>query len=227
MCGRLDQNDIGRVLNDFRWVDEVLRRGRAELLFNAAPGTLRPVLRMAGGALIVDDRWWMYKAAGAPATVRPTPNARLDKIAGRYWGRLLGAGRIIVPANGWYEWTGEKPNKQPWHIHRADGEMLYMAALTAWDARSEDRNASGFAIVTDDAEGGMIDVHDRRPVVFSASDAATWMDPELSGEQAAQLARSVSLGADKFAWHRVSTAVGNARNQGAELAAPLSPGLFD
>lgn len=227
MCGRLDQNDIDKVLNDFRWADEVLRRSRAELLFNAAPGTVRPILRLEGGALVVDDRWWMYKAAGSPATVRPTPNARLDKIAGRYWGRLLGSGRIIVPANGWYEWTGEKPNKQPWHIHRADGGMLYMAALTAWDARSEDRNASGFAIVTDDAEGGMIDVHDRRPVVFSASDAATWMDPELSGEQAAELARSVALGADKFAWYQVSAAVGNSRNQGAELAAPLPRGLFD
>mgnify|MGYP006149094109 CR=1 FL=1 len=72
-------------------------------------------------------------------------------------------------------------------------KVLYMAALTAWDARSEDRNASGFAIVTDDAEGGMIDVHDRRPVVFSASDAATWMDPELSGEQAAELARVLKM----------------------------------
>ena len=86
----------------------------------------------------------------------PTSTARLDKIAGRYWGRLLNCGRTIVPENGWYEWTGEKPNKQPWHIHRADGELLYMAALTAWGAPGDDENATGFAIVTDDAEGGMI-----------------------------------------------------------------------
>jgi putative SOS response-associated peptidase YedK len=53
------------------------------------------------------------------------------------------------------------------------------------------------------------------------------MDPELSGEQAAELARSVALGPDRFAWYQVSTAVGNSCNQGPELAAPLDRGLFD
>jgi putative SOS response-associated peptidase YedK len=225
MCGRLDQNDIDRVLNDFSWAEEVVRRSHAELLFNAAPGTMRPILHIEDGKLVVDDRWWMYKAAGSTATARPTPNARLDKIAGRYWSRLLQAGRIIVPANGWYEWTGDKPYKQPWHIHSADGELLYLVALTAWGTPGDDKNATGFAIVTDDAEGGMIDVHDRRPVVFTASDAAAWMDPELSREQAAELARSVALGPDRFAWYQVSKAVGNSRNQGPELAAPI-PDLF-
>ena len=73
----------------------------------------------------------------------------------------------------------------------------------------------------------MIDVRDRRPVVFIASDAAAWMEPELSGEQAAESARSVALGPDKFAWYRLSKAVGNSRNKGPALAAPLSHGLFD
>ncbi|WP_373989082.1 SOS response-associated peptidase family protein [Duganella sp. BuS-21] len=57
----------------------------------------------------------------------------------------------------------------------------------------------GFAIVTDDAEGGMTDIQNRRPVVFTASDAAAWMDPELSGEQDSEFARSVALGPDRFA----------------------------
>jgi len=26
------------------------------------------------------------------------------------------SGRAIVPADGWYEWTGEAGKKQPWHI---------------------------------------------------------------------------------------------------------------
>ena len=72
MCGRLDQNDIDKVLNDFRWADEVLRRSRAELLFNAAPGTVRPILRLEGGALVVDDRWWMYKAVSYTHLTLPT-----------------------------------------------------------------------------------------------------------------------------------------------------------
>jgi hypothetical protein len=29
MCGRLDQNDIDRVLNDFSWAEDVMRRSHA------------------------------------------------------------------------------------------------------------------------------------------------------------------------------------------------------
>ncbi|XGA66547.1 hypothetical protein M5524_26850 [Duganella sp. BuS-21] len=45
----------------------------------------------------------------------------------------------------------------------------------------------------------MTDIQNRRPVVFTASDAAAWMDPELSGEQDSEFARSVALGPDRFA----------------------------
>lgn len=55
-------------------------------------------------------------------------------------------------------------------------------------------------------------------VVFMAADATIWLDPEISGEQAAELARSVALGPDSFAWFTVDKAVNNVRNQGAGLA---------
>lgn len=54
---------------------------------------------------------------------------------------------------------------------------------------------------------------------------AGWVIP--SGEQAAELARSVAPCPDRFAWYQVSKAVGNSRNQGAELATPLVRELFD
>jgi hypothetical protein len=47
----------------------------------------------------------------------------------KHWKPFLKRGRVIVPANGWYEWTGEKGNKLPWHIHRSDDSPIYMAAL--------------------------------------------------------------------------------------------------
>ena len=42
---------------------------------------------------------------------------------------LLRAGRGIVCASGWFEWTGEKGSKQPWRVHRKDGEPLFLLAL--------------------------------------------------------------------------------------------------
>jgi putative SOS response-associated peptidase YedK len=81
--------------------------------------------------------------------------------------------------------------------------------------------ATGFTLVTADAVDGMVDVHDRRPVVFSAADAALWMDPATPAEMAEQLARTSSLGPEWFDWFKVSKAVGPASNEGQELAQPI------
>jgi putative SOS response-associated peptidase YedK len=232
MCGRLDQNDIPRLLADFAWADELFNRSHAEGSYNVAPGSFRPVLHVDEDALFVDDMFWGYRSSWAEASgkIPVAINTRLEKISNRYWSGLLKRGRAIVPANGWYEWTGEKGAKQPWHIHRGDGAPIYMAALAkvpAHDAPIKEpghdaRSANGFTIVTADADGGLLDVHDRRPVVLSAADAALWLDPALPAEQAEQLLRSVALGPDAFAWHAVDRSMGNVRRQGAEVALPVA-----
>jgi putative SOS response-associated peptidase YedK len=35
----------------------------------------------------------------------------------------------VIPADGFYEWTGPKHARQPFWIHRRDGELLLFAGL--------------------------------------------------------------------------------------------------
>ena len=172
---------------------------------------------------MVNDLHWGYRSAWAEASgkIPMAINTRLEKIANSYWRGLLKNGRSIVPAFSWYEWTGEKGDKQPWHIHRRDRAPVYMAALANPGSRTEAKALHGFTIVTADAEGGMLDVHDRRPVVLSADAAAAWLDPATPAEMAEEIVRIVALGPDAFAWHAVSRAIGNVRNQGPELVKPI------
>lgn len=65
------------------------------------------------------------------------------------------------------------------------------------------------------------DVHDRRPVVLSAADAALRLDPDLPAEQAEQLLRSVAIGAEAFEYFAVDRAMGNVRHQGSQVAMPV------
>ena len=65
----------------------------------------------------------------------------------------------------------------------------------------------GFVIVTQDAEGGMVDIHDRRPIVLKPEDAWCWMDLETPVEEAAHIAQSRSLPTEEFVWWRVSREV--------------------
>jgi len=65
----------------------------------------------------------------------------------------------------------------------------------------------------------MLDVHDRRPVVFNAELAREWLDPATPRERAEQMALLQGEDSGAFEWYRVDKAVGNVRNQG--------PGLID
>lgn len=225
MCGRLDQNDINRLIQNFAWAGEAFNRSQAESKFNVSPGSYRPVMHIEDDELFIDDLHWGYRSSWADASgkIPMCINTRLEKITNRYWKPLLKKGRAIVPAAGWYEWTGEKGVKQPWHIHRSDGAPLYLAALANFAPDTEVKTSNGFTIVTADAQGGMIDVHDRRPVVLSAEDAAFWLDPALDAEQAEQFVRSVAMGPESFDWYMVDKAVGNVKNQGASLVLPVTP----
>lgn len=228
MCGRLDQNKINRLIQNFAWAEEVFNRSTAEDRVNTGPGTFRPLFYVSGtdtdsaGALNIDDVHWGYRSAWAEASgkIPMAINTRLDKILNSYWKPLLKTGRAIVPARGWYEWTGEKGDKQPWHIHRADEAPLYLAALVG-NSDEPSQTANGFTIVTAAAEEGLLDVHDRRPVVLEAADAAMWMRPELDPVEAQHLLQHLSLPPEAFTWHKVDRALGNVRNQEPRLADPL------
>ena len=222
MCGRLDQNDISRLIRNFAWAGELFNRSQADDKFNVCPGAYRPLFHLDGSDLFIDDCHWGYRSSWAEASgkIPVAINTRLEKITNRYWKPLLQKGRAIVPADGWYEWTGEKGKKQPWHVHRKDGGSLYLAALANFGSSSDMKAANGFTIVTADAQGGMVDVHDRRPVVLRPEDAALWLDPDLPTEQAEQVLRSLALGPDQFEWHMVDKSLGNV-SQGSHLAEAL------
>jgi putative SOS response-associated peptidase YedK len=221
MCGRFDQSQTARYYaNVIGWADAVYD-SQAEPAWNVSPGTYRPIMHMHHGERRVDDVFWSYRARWAEGKVPICINARLEKLSNRYWARLLEHGRGVVAAEGWYEWTGEKGRKQPWHIHRKDRQPLFMLALANFGRFHDNPAEAGFVLVTDDAAQGMLDIHDRKPLVVDARDAELWLDPALSPEQALQLARAGALPSEAFDWFKVSPAVNRAENNGPELVLPL------
>lgn len=88
---------------------------------------------------------------------------------------------------------------------------MYFAALGQFQRRSiaEPRDGDGLVIITASSSAGMLDIHDRRPLVLSAMCAAHWLDPSLGRGDCAR--------ADEFDWFPVSAAVGNVRNESAHL----------
>lgn len=215
MCGRLSQY---HGIHDF--VDALSMPGAmanqvgdAPLAhYNVAPSTQVAVF-IPGQA-----RWlrWGWRPHWAQDRAAPI-NARLEKVAHSPFFRAIWGQRLIVPVDGWFEWVDEgQAKKQPYYIHRRDGRPVFCAGIGQWRGAEDD----GFVIITADSEGGMVDIHDRRPVVLAPELARAWLNPEASKEQAQQMLLNLGEPSDAFDWYRVDTAVGNVRNQGAELLRP-------
>ncbi|WP_258192452.1 SOS response-associated peptidase family protein [Nitrosospira multiformis] len=121
--------------------------------------------------------------------------SRSFTLTGRYFRHMFREGRVIIPTGGWYEWLPEGGRKQPWYITRKDREPIFMAAITNYKPfthhSSDSRN--GICHRHTRLRGGMVDMHDRRPVVLQPEDAWRWMDQETPVEEAAYIAQSRSL----------------------------------
>ncbi|WP_414155709.1 SOS response-associated peptidase [Pseudomonas sp. BNK-43-a] len=219
MCGRLTQY---RGIHDFVEVlsmPDVWRNNVGEHAlqrYNVAPTTPVAVLRVDEGGSRADLVRWGWRPHWATDRAAPI-NARVEKVAHGPFFRAIWPHRAITPIDGWYEWVDEGgPKKQPYYIRRRDGQPALCASIGQFTGNEHD----GFVIITADAQGGLVDVHDRRPVVLEPELAREWIAAGMPSEHAEQIVLNLGEPSEAFEWYKVSTAVGNVRNQGPELIAP-------
>ena len=82
--------------------------------------------------------------------------------------------------------------------------------------------AEGFLIVNSAADKGLIDIHDRRPLVLSPEAAREWMRQDIGGKEAEEIIADGSVPSDRFIWHAVTRSVGNVKDQWPELIEPVT-----
>ncbi|HCR1590158.1 SOS response-associated peptidase [Pseudomonas aeruginosa] len=223
MCGRLSQysglHEFVSVLNLPNILTNLV--GEQPQRYNVAPSTQVTTLRLEGDALVAQAIRWGWRPFWARDRSAPI-NARVEKVA---HGRFFSAAwphRALTPVSGWFEWVDEGgTRKQPYHIQHADGSPILCAAIGQFPGLDDEQDERhGFVIITADSAGGMVDIHDRRPVVLSPDLAREWLDPATPPERAEQIVLNQGEPSESFRWYTVSRDVGNVRNQGPQLIEP-------
>ncbi|MUH92710.1 SOS response-associated peptidase [Pseudomonas aeruginosa] len=222
MCGRLSQYTGLHEFVDALSMPNVLVNlvGEQPERYNVAPSTQVTTLRLEGDALVAQAIRWGWRPFWARDRAAPI-NARAEKVA---HGRFFSAAwkhRALTPVSGWFEWVdGGEGRKQPFHIQHADCSPILCAAIGQFPGLDDEQDERhGFVIITADSAGGMIDIHDRRPVVLSPDLAREWLDPATPPERAEQIVLNQGEPSESFTWYAVDPAVGNVRNQGPQLIA--------
>ncbi len=146
---------------------------------NIAPG--EEIAVCAGGRLS-PMRWGIIPVGRVNARGRPVMetiiNARSETVFDKT--AFSGVGRALVPANGWYEWTGETRKKQAWRIAPHDGGLMVFAAITdTWEAPGG-RRLDQVATITCAPNADVRDIHHRMGVILKPDQFDVW----LNGDEA-------------------------------------------
>lgn len=83
--------------------------------------------------------------------------------------------RCLVPANGFYEWTGEKGAKTKWLFTASGRDVFFIAGL--WDrAETADGVIESYTLLTTRPGPDMAPYHTRQVVVLEPVEAGRWLD---------------------------------------------------
>lgn len=177
-------------------------------------------------------------------------NARSETVATKPTFRsAVRARRCAIPVDGYYEWLKPQAgsavkHKRPFFVHRSDDSLIFFAGLYEWwkdpevAAGEPGRWVLSTTILTapsPDAEdpdpvlSELGELHDRLPLPMNTQMMDTWLRPGKLGsaDEAEALVEQLRAQADATAsqWtlREVDRAVGNVRNNGPELVAPIQP----
>lgn len=225
MCGRVAQFGIFReIVELLRWPGPAEERQQVEARFNIPPQSPLRLLHVEADTLVQDLVRWGWKPHWAKDNRLPS-NARLEGVAHSSYWRAIWPHRAVAPIEGWFEWVKDEADpkkKLPFFIQRVDGRPCLAAAIGQFPSADQDaREHDGCAIITDEARGGLVDVHDRRPVVLPPELVAEWLDPATPTERAEQMMLHQGEPAEAFEWFRVSTEVNSSAHKGPQLIEPL------
>ncbi|MEM6386530.1 MAG: SOS response-associated peptidase [Pseudomonadota bacterium] len=160
--------------------------GVAAPRLNIAPGQEVAVVQSGG---ISPMRWGMIPVGRVNARGRPVMetiiNARSETVFDK--SAFANVGRAVVPADGWYEWTGAVRRKQAWRLRSKSGALLFFAAITDVWVAPGDKEVPQVATVTCEPSAQVREIHHRMGVLLSASDVPRW----LTGSEAEASALAV------------------------------------
>jgi putative SOS response-associated peptidase YedK len=194
MCGRFTQHYTWEQVHAFLNVFGDLGMPRnLRPRYNIAPTTFIDVVTTRVRNREIVDRemvpmrwglipgWWKGTRKDVPATF----NARAETVAEKPMFRgAFRHHRCIIPASGFYEWTGGKGARQPHFFTAADGApVLAFAGLwDSWMDRQNDDEVISATMIVSGASAWMAPYHDRMPVLLDPKDFDSWLDGSTGSE---------------------------------------------
>jgi len=131
--------------------------------------------------------------------------------------------RCLIPADGFYEWTGPKGKRRPFHL-RPPSLIAFAGLYERWqDPKGGELDT--VTILTCAANRIVAALHDRMPVVLAPEQYENWLDAErVSAEEA--LAMIGPAPDDLFEAVELDPKINDSRKDEPGIQEPLQPSLL-
>jgi putative SOS response-associated peptidase YedK len=210
MCGRYNEH-LPKMIG---WAEALKVWPSHQFSYNRAPTTKVAAFRRDSGELM---RWGMIPSWSKEfSSSYSTFNARIETVADKptFKHAWANSQRCLIPMAGYYEWKGEKGNKQPFYITDRDAGGLVVAGLyESWG----DNSQLSCTILTKPANELLAPMHHRMPVLLNPSQGDDWLNLNSVMDQNSLL----TLDDPNVIYFPVSKAVGSVRNDSPELIKPI------
>jgi putative SOS response-associated peptidase YedK len=213
MCGRYTLMKLADLLKLIPWLQvpaEILER---QSRYNVAPSQVMPIIVSADDRAQLHTAKWGFVPSWTKGKPKLQPiNAKSETVAtSGMFRRAFQQRRCLVPADGFYEWQGVKPPKQPYFIRMRDASPFAFAGLWERSHPEGPEALETFTILTTTPNELLKPIHNRMPVIIPLDRYRQW----LGGEQPQELLKPYD--ADAMETFPISTRVNNVRNEGPEL----------
>ena len=193
--------------------------------WNAAPSQLLPtVVEEESGHRVGRLMQWgllpRWRRDGQPG-VAPI-NARAETVLEKpMFKNLVARRRCLVPISGFYEWQTTGGRKQPFYVTARDGEMWALAGLYDEREGPAGEPLASYTVITTAANPLLRPLHDRMPVILPREAEEEWVSLDVTDPlQVERLLQPYPE--ERIDLWPVGPAVGNVRNNGAELVEPVA-----
>lgn len=131
--------------------------------------------------------------------------------------------RCLIPAGGFYEWKGEKGDKQPYYITLPSGEPFAFAGLweTRKDKESDDESVyKSCTIITTEASDSIRELHNRMPVILKPMVYEKWLDAAIQDPKELEVILKDGVIQD-MKYYPVSKLVNSVKNNDPNCIKPI------
>ena len=192
--------------------------------YNIAPSQPVAIVRDTprGGREMALVRWglipsWVKDPRAFKMLINARSESAVDKPSFR---AALRHKRCLVPADGFYEWTGSAAARRPHLVRPRQGGPMGLAAIYENWLGADGSEIETMAVLTTASNAAMSALHDRMPVIIQPEHFDLWLDcrPGTTGDIVHLLAPPAE---DLLDIVEVSRKLNNPRNEGPEVQEPV------